>query len=329
MDTTDTLYYQYYQSIQTDLLKALRGRLSQSHFSKKLGFHSNKIHRWETGQTVLSWSDFCDLCHALKLPLVEACRISFCYDGPVTDTKALLALLLGERKLSELAEQMKVSRSLISRWRSGKVEPSFIQMIQIIHMGFSSLPEFIARLMPIEKAPSLLAELAREREEKELHYRYPWIAALLLLIRTVEYDRLPAHQEGFLSKKLGITLEEERRLVEKLLSIGAIHKEKGREIYEPSARSLNVSGDEEGNRRIREYWTDRCLKTIKKGLPTRDRNSWGYMVLNTSPKTYGQIRERYIAFYQDIHNIIQSSTEPSEDVYLLNIQLLNVADLER
>jgi transcriptional regulator with XRE-family HTH domain len=318
-----------FQKIQSEFLRAARGNRSQASFSEILGYRSNKVHRWETNQTILSWSDFCHLCQKRRLPLSEACRIAFAYDGQVTDSKALLTILFGQRKLSEIARQVGVSPSLVSRWRSGQVEPSFVQMAQIIHNGFSSLPEFIGRLVRIEKVPSLAAELDREREEKEIHYRNPWVAALLLFLRTIDYDSLPAHQEGFLAKKLGVPIGEERKIVARLLEIGAIQKEKNREIYEPSSRSINVGGDPEGNRRIREYWTERCLKTIRKGLPNRERNAWGYMLLNTNSETRRKIRERYLAFYQDVHNIIQSSQAPCDSVYLMNMQFLNIDELEK
>lgn len=318
-----------YLQIQKELFKALRGRVAQTQFNQQLGFRSNKIHRWESGQTVASWADFSSVCVALDLPLNRALKNVVGFSGETDDVARLVNHLLGERTLSELGASLGVSQSMISRWKAGKIKPSFPQVLQFIDVSFFSLPEFVSQIAGSKTLPSIAKKLERERKERQLHYDHPWIAALLLYMRTLAYDRLPKHLDGFLAKKLGISLALEREVMKQLLSFGAIQKEKGREIFEPTSRSLSTTGDEEGRRRVLEYWTDRCLKTIKKKTPDRVRNSWGYMVFNTSQETLPLIRERYISFYQDVHRIVQESSSVSDQVYVLNVQMLNVEDLEK
>lgn len=317
-----------YERLQAEVLMAMRGRLSQVQLSRKLGFNSNKVHRWESQLAPLSWHEFCDFCEALKLRVKEACRTTLAYEGKPRETAALTTHLFGQNRNVDLANRFGVSASMVSRWKTGKVVPSLAQVLQFIDHSFFSLPQFIGKLVPIEKVRSLQMRLELEREERELHYDNPWIAALLLYMRTIEYDGLAKHDSTLLSKRLGIDREKVTEVFAELERIGAVAKEEGREIYAPTNRSLNTSGDQEGNRRLREYWSNRCLETIKKGMPERERNSWGYMVFNTSPETYRQIRERYLQFYQDIHQIVSSSTTACDSVYLLNVQILNLQDLE-
>jgi transcriptional regulator with XRE-family HTH domain len=317
-----------YELLQAEILLAVRGRLSQVQLSRKLGLSSNKVHRWESQLAPMSWLEFCDLCEVLKLGLKDACRTVLAYDGKPTDVRALTAHLLGKTQNAELAKRFGVSASMISRWRSGKITPSLAQILHFIDNSFFSLPQFIGKIISIKKVPSLHARLEIEKEERNLHVEYPWIAALLLYMRTVEYNRLAKHEVSFLAKRLGINVERVSEVFEKLKLINAVAKEDGREIFVPTHRTLNTAGDPEGNRRVREYWTSRCLEAIKNRLPTPERNSWGYMVLNTSPETYQQIRERYLQFYQDIHQIVANSTSATDSVYLLNVQVLNLKDLE-
>lgn len=261
----------------------------------------------------------------MKIPLGDACRHSLGFSETQGSAHALVKHLLGAEALSRVAVSTGFPRFVISRWRSGKSERSLEQMLRLLDASVFSLPEFLGRLVAPDLLPSIFKQLEKERRERELHYEHPWIAALLLILRTVEYARLGRHQEGFLAKKLGISLETERAVMKELIEFGVIVKEGAR--FAPSQRKLCTIGDSEGARRIREYWTARCLGFIRENPPNPPRNHWGYLLFNVNIETARKVRERYFSFFNDLTVIIQQSGEGSEEVYLLNLQLLNIKDL--
>jgi transcriptional regulator with XRE-family HTH domain len=315
-----------FYALQTELLVAIRRGISQAHLSKKLGFRSNRVHNWETGKSSVSWSEFCHLCEAQRIPLDLACQSKAHFEGSAKETQMLVRHLFGKNTSAQLAQRLGVSRSMVSRWQTGKVEPSLTQMLQFMEVNLYSLPEFLAALVPVEKLPSVKTVLERERKEKQLHRENPWIAALLLYIRTVEYNRLPKHVEGFLAKKLGIPVEVERTVVKALLELGVLEWEG--KILAPARRTIDTNIDPASNLKIREYWLNRSLATVRKGVPLGERNRLGYMLFNTTPETYEKVRQLYFAFFQDLHNVVLESKGASDQVHLLQMHILNVDDLE-
>ena len=57
------------EKMQAELLRAIRGKLSTSALSAKLGYKFNQVARWEKGERRLLWTDFVALCEARRLPL--------------------------------------------------------------------------------------------------------------------------------------------------------------------------------------------------------------------------------------------------------------------
>lgn len=314
-----------FPALRNELLLGLRGRLSQARFSQILGYRSNRVHRWDSGETAFLWCHFRNACIRLQRPFAQACHDELQFSGSIKSTGALVGHLLGSESQTDSAKRLGISRSMISRWRRGLIEPSLEQMLRIVHGSHCSMTRFLDRIVPAEKLPSITEILRRERRERDLHFKYPWIAALILCLRTIEYNDLGIHQEGYLARKLGIPIETEREVVRELLEIGALEYEG--KILCPTRRSLNTTGDPEGGRRIREYWSSRMLEFIRKQPATPPNQTWSYMVFNTCPDTAARIRERYYAFFQDVNSIILSSDGRSDNVAVMSMQLLSLDDL--
>lgn len=313
-------------TIIIEFLKAVRGRRSQAQFNKRLGLPANKIHRWEKGSVSVSWGAFVRICEREKLPLGETCRRVFMIPKEPHRLVDLVRLLTGAGSQRETALKLGVSRSMISRWRSGAVAPDLSQVLQLIDASLYSLPEFMGSLVDPAKLPSLKRRIEAERRERALHALHPWIAALLLLFRTVEYNNLGRHREGWVGAKLGLTLAEERRLLKEMEETGVIFfDEKG--LYEPAHRTLSTVPTVEGLKRIHGFWTEKAADLIAGLREISPKNKMSYMVLNANSETLPLILERYRSFYQDVHNIITASVAPSESVYVMNFHLMDFTDL--
>jgi len=56
-----------YHALSIELLNALRGRRSQSALSKRLGYRSNIVQRWESGHSLPTAATFLQCCGRLRI----------------------------------------------------------------------------------------------------------------------------------------------------------------------------------------------------------------------------------------------------------------------
>lgn len=310
--------------VRRDLLVTLRGPLSQAQLNSRLGFKSNQIYRWESGQAVISWADFCRLCDAVSAPLADACREKFGFNGEPSDFVSLIRHLAGPRRPAELAHLFGVSSSVISRWKSGESEPSLEQVLFLMEQSAHSHFGFLLHLTEGREFASIRKELEMQRRERELHYDRPWIAMLLLCLITEEYKALAAHDDDFVAKRIGVSTAQVRKAMKDLLGLECVSLNK--KHYEPRLRRLNVIGDRQGEKRIREYWTKRCLGALQFDASISGKVVWPYMVFNTNSEAFEKIRLQLLDLYEQIQISSQEDTG-SNGLYIFNAQLFPVGDL--
>jgi hypothetical protein len=56
-----------YERLAAELIRAVRGRRSQAGLSRRIGYRSNIVHRWEAGQCWPTAADFLEVCVKLRL----------------------------------------------------------------------------------------------------------------------------------------------------------------------------------------------------------------------------------------------------------------------
>jgi transcriptional regulator with XRE-family HTH domain len=118
-----------FETIAAELLRALRGRRSQTAFSRRLGYKSNVVYRWESGR---SWPTAAAALRAAQKTGV-ALHAGLCefYRRPPhwlrhTDPASpegvatLLRDLRGSLPIGELARRAGRSRFAVSRWLKGE-----------------------------------------------------------------------------------------------------------------------------------------------------------------------------------------------------------------
>lgn len=314
-----------HEKLARELLVAVRGKLSQVQLNRKMKFRSNQIHRWETGTAKISWKEFCTLALASGVPLESACEEFLCFSYTPANAPKLIAHLAGPANQTEVAKIAGVSRSMVSRWLAGKIDPSLEQILLLIDASTWPFPSFVGALAGEKKLPSMEAELIAQQKERELHYRYPWVGPLLLTFLSPEYRKLPAHREGFAARAIGISLEQERTALAELKLVGAV--EMVEKKYRPRIRRINVAGNRAGNRRIREYWMGRCMAWLKSDAPAPARpGQWPYMVFSMHPDNFEKIRGKIMQLYQEIETYSQAKEE-DDQIYLFSAQLFDIKQL--
>lgn len=207
-----------------------------------------------------------------------------------------------------------------------KSPPSVATILALIDTASYSLPSFLGSIVSIDFFPSLRERSARELSEKNLHIRFPWIAAYLLYISTKQYKSLKNHKESTIGEKLGITAEEEDFALSTLCDLKVIAKV-GNKFELLRKKHLDVMLDFEGNRQLRVYWMERSVQYMKAMKTGNSKSIYGYMVFAADEELLQKVREKHVALYQDVKDLLATSEVSNPDrVLLMNLNLFDVGD---
>lgn len=310
-----------YAAVAQELLRAARGKRSQRLLSKRLGYSSNVLYRWETGRSWPAAEDFFRLLDALgqntSAQLVGFlkgwdARVSLQERDGVTE---LLQLAKGRKPIGELAEACDRSRFVVGRWLSGETAIRLPELLQFLELCTSRILEFIAVFVSPEKLPSVRERHRLLEASQRAAYDNPWSHAVLRVLELNPYAKLKRHRPGFIAQRLGIPQAEEERCLALLTEAGQITFD-GQRYVVREVRTLNVRRIEEKHRQVRAFWIDVNRSRLMEGAP----GVYGYNICSVSKVDHRRIVEAYLRFYQEFQQIASQSQNP-EEVVLMTVQI--------
>lgn len=144
-----------YDLMAINILRKLRGQMTQKQLSQILGFQFNQIGKWEAGVTGIRWRDFVKVCQVLKIPLAESFQKMFCQKS-ITDLNAntivgLVVRLYGISKIPSHLKNAGFNKNTVDRWNSGETEPKFSDILKMMGYRPEFYFEWISMLMEISK----------------------------------------------------------------------------------------------------------------------------------------------------------------------------------
>lgn len=235
MSSSNTLRPIDYETLASELIRALRGGRSQVAFSRRLGRASNVVYAWEAGRSFPTAAEMLRAA-ALRGHDLETALGRFCADrapGVAIDrpegadwsdpssVAALLRALKGTLSVSELARRLGSQRTQVSRWLSGDSEPRLPDFLRVLDATAMAAPSFLECFVPLASLPSLAAQRAR-REAVRAFLEHPAVYAVVVALGLDEYRRLPRHQPGWLAARLGLHRVSEDLALSILRDAGAI-----------------------------------------------------------------------------------------------------------
>src|SRR5690606_7166922 len=131
-----------YLSASRELVRALRGRRSQTACNRRLGYSSNVAHAWETGTRQPSMTDLFRLAQLRELDTASIAKalvrrpeldLRSSAPGGVNGTAWLGELVVGW-SVSELARELGCNRNTVARWLRGDTEPRLAQLLQLVQL---------------------------------------------------------------------------------------------------------------------------------------------------------------------------------------------------
>ena len=174
--------------LSRELLRALRGRRSQTAFSRRLGYKSNVAYAWESGHRAPTAAEALRAAARVGVDLAAAFRRFYRSDpawlaeaDPTTPSgvAAFLRDLKGETPVARLTEQSGLSRFRVARALSGEAEPRLADFLRLVQaMSMRGLDLCVALVDPAA-LPSFHALWERMEAQRRLASEQPYTQAVL------------------------------------------------------------------------------------------------------------------------------------------------------
>jgi DNA-binding Lrp family transcriptional regulator/DNA-binding transcriptional regulator YiaG len=313
------------ETVCSELVRALRGRRSCAQLSRRLGYRSNIVRRWEAGECWPTASTFLEACTQLR-PSTATLFPTFFQRTPEwldlsrpftpESVAAFLRQLRGKTPIGVLAERTLTNRYTLGRWLSGKAHPSFPDFLRVVEAASRRSLDLVATICDPGELPSLAPLWTRLQNARESAYSEPWSHAVL---RALELEGRPARREAaWLSQRLGISEAEIKRNLTVLSESGQIQRSQGQWALD-RVIAVDTSRDVHRSKTLKAAWTEVALGRLRQGSP----GSFGYSVFAVSHADLERLRELHLEYIRAMQSLIASSS-PAECVGLYCAQLLDL-----
>jgi hypothetical protein len=319
----------YAESVSKQLVRALRGRRSRVELSRRLGYRSNIVRRWEAGESWPTAADFLQACARVR-PRAKQLFAAFFQRSPdwwresegfTSDAvAAFLRALRGKTPIGSLAQRTGFNRFSVGRWLTAKAQPKLPEFLCLVEASSRRMLDLIAGLVDPSELPATAEAWARLTTAREAAYSAPWSHAVL---RALELDAPSrGRTEEWIAERLGIEVADVQAGLALLHRTGQIRKLKGR-WHIDRVVSVDTSAEPERARKLKAAWAEVALGRLRGGA----RGSFGYSVFAISRSDLRRLRDVHLEYVRAMQNLIAESS-PGECVGLYNAQLLDLATVD-
>jgi len=310
------------------LIRALRGRRSQVALSHRLGYRSNVLYSWESGQGFPSAAKFFRLALLVGRTPNEALQRFLPHPDLAEQvdltTKAGVAAVLrdlwGRRPLATLADALGRDRFAVSRWLHGKTEPPLPEFLALFEAATLALVDFLATLVDPAELPEV-AELWRALQAaRRSAYELPWSHAVLRAVDLESYAALTEHRPGWIASRLGLTVNEEQRCLDLLCATGDLTWD-GKRYRATKSLTVDTGRDPAATRHLAAFWMQQGAERVREAGP----GNFAFNVFGVSRADYARLRELQRSYFAELRSIIARS-ESTECVAVATFQLFPLID---
>ena len=318
----------HYETVASELIRALRGKRSCAELSRRAGYRSNIVHRWEAGQCWPTASGFLAL-HARLRPDAAPWITSFLHKAPdwaaaldpssPAAVAAFLRHVRGKTPIVRIAALAQRNRYSIARWLEGTTEPNLPDFLCVVDAASRRLVDLVAALEDPARLPSLRARWSQQQLARKAAYDLPWSHAVLRALELVDSPRGLSAQQAFIARKLGISSDAVREALQVLEAMAQVTKSRGR--YLPrEVSAVDTGSDPVRAQELKVAWTKTALERLQAAVP----GHFGWSVFAVSKADLTRLTNLHLQYVRAMREIIARST-PSECVGLYAAQLLDLS----
>jgi transcriptional regulator with XRE-family HTH domain len=311
--------------LASELVRALRGDASQAALSRRVGYRSNSVSRWEAGSAFPTASRFLTLVqrvHPEQAPYVNSffLRAPAVFErvDPVSPAgvAAFLRELRGKTPILSIAREGGFNRYSVSRWLSGRAEPRLPEFLQLVEVLSRRLLDFLGCVSEPQRINAVSVAWKRLELARRVAYDMPWSHAVL---RALELDDAEQqHQKAWLAARLGIALPVVTAALNALERTGQI-KKRGRRYRVERVVNVDTGRDRQRAHALKVAWTRTALERMQGGAP----GYYGYTLFAVARADLAKLRELHLEYVRAMQAVIAAS-EPAECVGLFCVQLLDL-----
>lgn len=301
-----------YDLIAQQLLRAARGDRSQVAFSRRLGFKSNVVARWESGQRfpvasvalrAMELGGF-DVTGALT-------RVHPQRRGPKglgdDALAAWLGVLMGRTSQQELAARAEVSPSVVSRWLSGQTRLRLPDLLRCLDAMTGILSSFVNDLASLEAVPAAApAAPTRVVSAAEVVFEFPIASFVNILLRTPAYRRLPTHLPAWLADRAGTDVATIQETIAAMERAGLVALEGDHYTTTTPPGLAHVPPSRAQARRLREVQLGALARRPSTGAPIDPGDNFAMLHMVCSPEAMAEVRDVFRRAFAEARMVAQS-----------------------
>lgn len=209
-----------YSHLAIEILKSLRGDLSQRDLSSRLGFSFNQVGKWESGVTQIKWEDFIHVCEILQLPIEQHFRKLFwTFEGEFNPSHALTVFT---ENINLNLQKKKKYQLMFKKWAVGDIHPDLAEVLEIIDLAPSILVAFLSPFIDCSKITSLTARYAQYSTQLELVAQDPLCVFVNAALQLKEYQSLLKHDDYILAYHATCSVAHLQRVLRLMTTYGII-----------------------------------------------------------------------------------------------------------
>jgi transcriptional regulator with XRE-family HTH domain len=310
------------EQVAQQFVRAVRGPRSQQAFARRLGYRANPLTDWEHGRRYPTAEEALRAAALANID-VESAFARFTPQNPLRKDRqgfqlaSWLSAVCHASSLRELSERSGLSRHALGRWLSGARRPRLPEFFRLVDAATARLTDLIALLVPIANVPALAQRHAAEQAARTVAFEEPWSEAVLRVLETDAYRAQESHRDGYVAERLGLTLAEERRILERLEAAQVISRVDDR-YAEQQALNVDTRGGKRALYALKVHWAEVAAGRARE---PRVGDLFAYSMLSVSNTDYDRIHELLRNAYREVRSIVAAS-EPAERVALLNLHLV-------
>lgn len=320
-----------FETLAAELVRELRGKLTQAALSKRLGYSANVVHRWESGRAWPTAAAFLRLCEARHINLHAALEEFLRHRPPwlVSGTAlrelvaAFLTELRGKTPLLELASASGINRYTVARWHRGTAQPRLPDFLRAIEASSRRALDFVATLVDPSSLPSVEARWAVIVAARRVAYGEPWSHGVLRAMELDEYRQQRRTDLDWLTERLGMTREQVAHSIGELELAGQLRQQRGR--YVPTTvERIDTRSDPSGAKIVKLAWTEVAVGRLRDDAP----GYFGFSLFSIGRSEMQRLRELHQEYVRAMQSVIAQCSK-NECVGLYCAQLVDLDTTER
>ncbi len=309
-----------YKSLSIELIKELRGKLTQRALSQKLGFSFNQIGKWEKGITQIKWADFLSMAQALEVPIETSIRRSFWnLKSEFSSITTLEAIDINVNSFTAPDQQFQLQRK---KWILGVVQPDLPEVLQLIGTRSAVLLGWLSQFVDCCKLVTIKDHFAVFSKILETVMKNPLTVYVNAALMLEEYKTMDQHSDKWLAQHSACSVKALQQVLKLLLNHRLIHFD-GRKFH-PSTFDFSFAGLRSSKIRSLIHFSTALAANRYPLEPVlfdrsqiKNKCQSSIRVAALSPAASEKISELLTRMHSEIGDIVAKDNLPKENVQVI------------